>query len=204
MRKFLTTAVGLGLAALLVAGGSPARAAGTEYKDPAGDATGLSATETSPRPSEPELDFTDVSYVSDGTNFTVSSKVQKLADPVASGGAAYRWSWNYDGIKYELVLQLPTPPTDTAFVRGGIFRGNGTTIETNCCKTKYDAKTNTVAVTLSLTSIAKGVKTTSPDSPKFGPGSSIEIVEAISQRSMGALLVSVDWARPAPGTKVTV
>lgn len=204
MRKFTTTlGVGLTALALLLASG-PARAAGAEFVDPAGDATGLSAVESSPRPSEPELDLLGVTYASDGKTFTVSAKVTKLADPVASGGSAFRWAWIYDGITYELVFQVPISPTDAAFVRGGVFRGNGATITINCCKTKYDAKSNTIGLTLDVASIAKGVKSTSADSPKFGPGSKIESLKTTSQRSMGAVLLSADIAIPKAGTTLTI
>lgn len=204
MRRLGISAGALALAIALLAGGAPARAGTLEFTDPEGDATGLSEVESTPRPSEPELDILNASYVSDGKTLTVSSQVLTLADPVASGGAAYRWAWVYDGIVYELVFQLPTPPTDTVFVRGGVFRGDGATISIDCCKPTYDTKTNTIGLAISLSSIAKGVKTTSPDSPAFGPGSTVESIRATSQRSMGALLVSADWATPKEGTTLTV
>ena len=204
VRRKISAVGGLVLAIALLVGSVPARAGEAQWADPAGDATGLSAVESTPRPSEPQLDLLKVSYVGDGKNLTVASQVATLADPVASGGAAYRWYWIYDGITYELILQLPTPPTDTAFIRGPIFKGKGVTLECGGCKARYDVKANTVGITIPISAIARGVKTASPSSPAFAAGAKLESLRSVSQRSMGAALVSVDFAVPKAGTSAGV
>ena len=90
MRRILTTAAVASLALAFLLGGSPARAGELSLEDPAGDATGLGEVESTPRPSDPELDILNVKYASTPTELRIDLKMAKIGHPVGSIGYTYR------------------------------------------------------------------------------------------------------------------
>ena len=199
MRKFLITTGSLVVALALAFGAAPARAGEVGWADPEGDATGLSAVESTPRPSDASLDILKMSWTTNGTELVIVAHLkQAIGDPEGSTGRDFDFNFNHDGVPYSVGAQLPTPPLDTAFVSGPTMTADGETVDCSC-KLRLDSKTNTLTLTVSYDGLDRAI----PGNGKVGPGTQLTDLVAQAARIQGALLLDVDTSAPAEGTILT-
>src|SRR5687768_5465326 len=102
MRKALTATSCLLLAVAVLLAGVPAQAGELMVVDPAGDATGVDIfgnpeAQSTPRPSDAELDILGMAWRSDGTNLKADLKLAKVGHPVGSIGFTYRLNFTHAG-----------------------------------------------------------------------------------------------------------
>lgn len=202
MRKFLTTTGTALLASALLIGASPARAGEFGWTDPEGDATGVSAIASTPRPPDPELDITKVTYLADGKNLNVTWHLTKaVGDPAASIGRDFDFYFTHDDHKYSVGAQLPAFPFDQGvLLTGAVFTNNDgaqpTTI-TCGCKLRIDDKANTITFTAGYEDLNRAF----PGTGKVGPGTKFTALSGRAARIQGALLIPVDTTAPAEGAE---
>ena len=192
MTRALVLSAGLGLL-LSVA---PAQAAEYSFKDAAGDATGFQA-ESTPRPSDPELDILSVTFSSDDKSLTAVVQLEALGTPQGATGATRTAGFTYEGSEYWFRFQAPQPPADNVAASGFLFRKGADTIPCGRCSGKLDPKTKTVRFNAEFKSMTAGMKTMDPDIAPIGPGSKITALTAETYRSIVLLAPYVDGATPA-------
>lgn len=183
-----------GLSLLLA--GTPAQAAEFSFPDPAGDATGLQV-ESTPRPSDPELDILSVSFSSDDKSLTAVIHLEALGTPQGATGATRTAGFTYEGNEYWFRFQAPQPPADNVAASGFLFRKGGDTIPCGRCSGKLDPKTKTVRFNAEFKSMTAGMKSMDPDITPIGPGSKITALTAETYRSIVLLAPYADGATPA-------
>lgn len=90
-----------------MAGGSvaPARASELSWEDPAGDATAVGfeqvpGGETSPRPSDPELDIRTIAFTVRGDSIVATARMEAGGFPKASGGSVWRFYFTHKQDQY--------------------------------------------------------------------------------------------------------
>ena len=197
----LVGAVALALA--LLASAIPARAGDLRVEDPAGDANGFDVTgdrelESTPRPSDAELDILGLTWFSDAKELRLSLKLAEIAHPVGSAGFSYRLNFTHDGRNYHFLYQVFGPP-ESQFV-DFFFRRDNTVI--NCrCSGKVNGKTATLEVTAELASLGKAVK--ADGAAPIRPGTKITGISGSTDRILG-FLVAVDQVHAPDGTAFTV
>ncbi|HUR48074.1 MAG TPA: hypothetical protein VMY88_00895 [Acidimicrobiales bacterium] len=204
MRRTLTTVVSLLAALGLLIGASPARAGEFAWTDPEGDATGLGA-ESTPRPPDPELDISKVTYVADGKALNVTWNLTKAAgDPVGSLGRDFDFYFTHDDHKYAVGAQLPAFPLDgsatggNGLVSGPLMTNNdgAQAVQIPCgCKLRIDDKRNTITFTIGYADLDRAF----PGTGKVGPGTKFTDLSGRAARIQGAVLVNVDLTAPADG-----
>ena len=204
MRRTLTTAACLLTALALLIAGSPARAGELQQPDPAGDATGISDVESTPRPSDPELDILNVSYSTTATELRIDMKMAKIGIPSASAGYTYRVIFVHGANEYEFlyqVLSVPAQGLDAPLftLRAGV---DGENIECRCSG-KVNGKTATLEIRADIASLGRAIKAFDSDAPKFGPGTKIGGLANYADRILG-LLIPADRANPKEGTTFTI
>lgn len=202
MRRTLTTAASMLLAIALLLGSIPARAGELNLPDPAGDATGLGEVESTPRPSDPELDILGIKYSSDGKELRIDLKMAKIGMPTGSAGYTYRVNYTHGATDYQFLYQvLSVPGYDQPYF---VLRAGVDGAEISCrCSGKVNGKTATLEIRADIVSLGKAMKSFDPDAPAFGPGTKIGGLTNYSDRILG-LLVAADWAVPKEGTTFTV
>ena len=109
LRKALLFLVVLGLASQA----APARA-DLSWEDPAGDATAVGfeqvpGGETSPRPSDPELDIRTVGFTLQGDTIVATAKMEAGGMPKASGGSVWRFYFTHKQHQYFFQALAATP-----------------------------------------------------------------------------------------------
>lgn len=203
MRKFLTTAGCVLVAVGLLLLGAPAQAAELTVADPAGDATGLDLlgmpeAESTPRPSDAELDILGMSWVTDAKDLKIALKLASIGHPVGSAGFSYRLNFTHAGVDYHFLYQVLGPPE--AQTISFFFRQGSTVIECRCSG-KIDGKTATLNVTAEIGSLGRAIKANGGE--MVAPGTKFTDISGSTDRILG-FLVGVDYARPAPNTIFTV
>ncbi len=171
MKRALLTSV---LAAMALAAGSvaPARASSLSWEDPAGDATAVGfeevpGGETSPRPSDPELDIRTVAFTLQGDSIVATAKMQAGGFAKASGGSVWRFYFSHKKDQYFFQALAATPEYSQVFTSTPRFyrvtpdnpdpTSNGEELKCDC---KMTVKVNEGAVqfTIKVASVAKPLK----------------------------------------------
>ena len=195
MRKFVISTLAAVSALALLLAGSPVRAGEMNIDDPAGDANGFFPVESTPRPSEEELDILGVKYSSTATEFKIDMKMAKIGIPVASAGFSYRLGFTHSGTSYHFLFERDEVPgaSGSAF----LLRQGATPIPCRCSGT-INGKTATLEVKAEIASLSKALKSFNPDSDPIGPGTEFTGLSNTADRVMGVALIAVDWAKAAP------
>lgn len=200
MRKVLTSATCLLVAVGLLLGGSPARAGELSVADPKGDATAVGDVESTPRPSDPELDILAVRYSSDAKELRIDMKMAKIGQPVGGIGFTYRLNFTHGATDYQFLYQvLAVPGIDQpAF----ILRSGATGDDVACrCSGKVNGKTATLEIRADIASLARGMKAFDSAAPPIGPGTKFTALTNTADRIVGCCLIAADHANPpAPAT----
>lgn len=195
------------LVSLLAVLAPPAQAGALAWEDTKGDATGwtaqeVEALESTPRPSDPELDLLFTSWATSGDTIVIVIRLDKLAQPQASQGATYTANFNYDESPYSFRYQNPADVSVSA--RGLFFRAGTTTIPCARCSAKLDGKTNTVTITAALSSMTAGMKSNNPSTPPIGKGSKFTKLQAKTYRSLAAQAFGADISRAKADAEVVI
>lgn len=167
-RSLFTLLVVLGLAAQ----SAPTRA-NAEWKDAQGDATGIPMVESTPRPSDPELDVVSSSFAVAGDSIVATTRVLKLGVPAASGGSVFHFRFKHKDDVYYFQGLTGSAEYQQLFLNNPRFyrEGKGPTgerEELKCdCKFSTDPKTNTAIFSIKTASVAKPLKAT-PGSIEVG------------------------------------
>ena len=163
-KRILVMAVVL---ASLAAGGlaSPGSAASSvDWEDPAGDANGAPEVESTPRPSDPELDVLYASFAVQGENLVASARLEKLGIAPGSFGSVYRFYFTHKDATYYMMARSATPEYDMLYYSTPAFyRAAATPVdedeELKCdCKVTFDTKSNTVSFALKMNGLKKTLK----------------------------------------------
>ena len=196
MRRIAISAVCILTALGLLLSGGPARAGELAVADPAGDATGLDLlgmpeAQSTPRPSDAELDILGLTWRSDAKDIKIDLKLDKIGHPVGSIGYTYRVNFTHAGHDYHFLHQVLGPPEsqNVSFA----FREGSTVIECRCSG-KIDGKTATLQVTAEIGSLGRALKANGGES--LGPGTKLTGISASTDRIVG-FLMAVDVAAPA-------
>lgn len=164
-RRFLAaTLVSCLVAALLSAPGSAA--ATVEWTDPKGDANGLPRMESSPRPSDPELDILSASFSRKGDSLVASMKLDRVGVVNGSFGSVYRWYFKLKDSEYFFMARTATAEysqlgylSTPRFVRAHPSGVSDLDEQLKCdCKATFDDKTKTVAFAIKWEGIKKTLK----------------------------------------------
>ncbi|HUQ40273.1 MAG TPA: hypothetical protein VM030_08970 [Acidimicrobiales bacterium] len=202
----------------------PAHAgASVSFTDPAGDATGLDplpgsqepVLESTPRPSDPELDLVAVAWTADAKNVTVLAKVGQLGAPPVGIGTVFRFWFSYSNQPFQLIAQLPSGPATSTTTTGLFMRARmPTSAELNCrdCRVSYDAKSSSIKVTASIAGLSAGMRQQSAALKALKPGATLTGLAVLGQRLGLAAdrtvdvgrTVTADVARAAPGASLTL
>lgn len=148
-------------AAALTAPGSAAPA--VEWADPAGDANGLPEVESTPRPSDPELDVLNVTFNRRGDSLVASLRLERLGIAPGSFGSVYRWYFTLKDAEYYFMARSATPEYDQLYYSTPAFYQvdplGVEDVELRCdCKAIFDSKTNTVSFAIKWDGIKKTIK----------------------------------------------
>jgi hypothetical protein len=190
-------------ACALAATALPAQAGELSIADPAGDATGLdligqSAFQSTPRPSDGELDILGLKALSDAKDLKFNLKLAKIGHPTGSAGFSYRVNFTHDGKAYHFLHQVFGPAgADTT---GFVFRQGNTVIECRCSG-KVNGKTATLEITAEIASLGRALKANGTS--QLGPGTKLTNVFATTDRIVG-FLVAVDRVSSPANTTFTV
>lgn len=195
MRRTLTATGSILLALVLVLWGSPARAGELNQPDPAGDATAVGDVESTPRPSDPELDILGVKYSSDGKEFRIDMKMAKIGQPAAAIGFTYRLNFTHGATSYQFLYQvLAVPGIDQPVF---VLRSGATGDSVTCkCSGKVNGKTATLEIRADIASLARGMKAFDPGAPPITPGTKFTDLVNSADRVVGCCLVAADFANP--------
>ena len=199
-----------GIVAVALAGlvattlGAPARAGSLTYADHAGDATQVRDNDL-PRPSDPELDLLEVDWSTTADELIITTSLGAIGEPVASNGWAVAHYLDYEGIRFEILVQDSGTPTDALFGDGVYLRvaGDSRTEYPCVCRTYSEADTARVTVHVELHSLGTAVRFIDPRIPRPRAGSTFTELETVSYRTVGFLL-SADGAAPPPDTTFVV
>lgn len=196
MRKFLVSTGTVLLAVALLMAGSPAQAGEFNLPDPAGDATGVFVVESTPRPSEEEVDILGVKYTTTANELQIDVKMAKVGVPVGSIGFAQRVGFTHSGVRYHFLHQV----TDAAgALTGNFFALRQGSTEIPCkCSGKINGKTATLEIRADIASLSRALKSFNADSAPIGPGTEFTALTNSADRVMGVALVAVDYADAAP------
>ena len=192
-RKAALSLAALGVALVFVSG--PVQAGEFKIADPAGDATGVNAVESTPRPSDAELDILNVAYFSDGKQLKIDLKMAKIGQPVGAAGYTYRVNFTHGGTQYQFLYQVLVEPFNTPLF---ILRSGTTGDEVVCkCSGKVNGKTATLEIRADIASMSRGIKAFDPSAPPIGPGTKFTNLNNSADRVLG-LLISADLANAKP------
>lgn len=203
MRRAVTALCCLLATALAFASSPPARAGELRVKDPAGDATGFDLAgnpeaESTPRPSDAELDILEGTWSSDGKDFKIGLRLAAIGHPIGSAGYSYRLNFTHADVAYHFLYQVLGPPD--AQTVSFFFRQGSTVIDCRCSG-KVDGKTATLNITAEIASLGRAIKA-SGGAP-LGPGTKLTKLSGSTDRILG-FLVAVDRVQPAAGTTFTI
>ena len=167
LRLFLT----LVAAAAMVASASPARA-NSSWEDPAGDANAISieavAVESTPRPSDRELDIRQVGFALEGDSIVATASMEGGGYPTASGGSVWRFYFRHKDDQYFFQALAGTPEYSQVFTSVPRFyrvtpddpdpTSNGEELRCDC-KMTIDLAGGKVRFAIKTASVAKTLRT---------------------------------------------
>ncbi|MCW2779248.1 MAG: hypothetical protein JWN17_2973 [Frankiales bacterium] len=146
--------------------------------DPAGDATGAALVDSTPAPSQDDLDVTRAFFTTsaDGSSLTTHVKVKDLT---ATGGQYFRYSFSYGTAQY-----LTTASRGVSGTTSYALSASGTTGSTTlkAVTGSFDPDTDEVTVTFSLEDFNSTAKPTAP----LAAGAALGGQQVLAQRSAGA------------------
>ena len=162
------------LAAMAMTAGTvlPARASTLAWEDPAGDATAIGfeqvpGGETSPRPSDPELDIRTVGFALQGDSIVATTKMEAGGFPKASGGSVWRFYFSHKQDQYFFQALAATAEYSQVFLSTPRFyrvtpddpdpTSNGEELRCDC-KMAVNVDQGTVQFTIKVSSVAKPLK----------------------------------------------
>lgn len=162
------------LAALALAVGSavPTQASTLSWEDPSGDATAVSfeqveVGETTPRPSDPELDIRTVGFALQGDSIVATAKMEAGGFPAASGGSVWRFYFSHKKDQYFFQALAGTPEYSQVFTSVPRFyrvtpddpdpTSNGEELRCDC-KMGVKVEEGTVQFTIKVAAVAKPLK----------------------------------------------
>ena len=196
MRRTLTTTGSILIALGLLFWGSPARAGELNVPDPEGDATAVGDVESTPRPSDPELDILGVKYSSDAKELRIDMKMAKIGMPVAAIGYTYRLNFTHGATDYQFLYQVLVEPFNQPVF---ILRSGAAGDEVSCkCSGKVNGKTATLEIRADIASLGRGMKAFDSEAPPIGPGTQFTNLTNTADRVVGCCLIAADFANP-PG-----
>ena len=164
MRRALLAAL---LCIALTATGTAARAGqgSAQWNDPEGDATALGSMESSPRPSDDELDILSSQYRFAGDDLVAMTRIKRIGYAPGSGASAFRLHFSFRSQRYyfEAVVGASWEYMSTFMpCQGcsGFYRaGPSGPEEIACaCRTSWDFKSGSwVAFTVRKSSLARAL-----------------------------------------------
>lgn len=166
--------VQLFLAGLIALGawGLPVRASGTAWEDDAGDATALGAehtiaSETSPRPNDPELDIRTVTLDVEGDSIVATAATEEGGLALGSGGSVWRFFFTHEDQRYFFQALAASAEYSQVFTSSpGFYRldpsdpdptSNGEALRCDC-KMSVDLDAGTVRYSIKTDAVAKTLK----------------------------------------------
>ena len=156
----------------LAAQAAPSRAS-AEWEDTEGDATALPGVESTPRPSDPELDVVWSKFSVSGDSIVATTRVVKLGVAIGSGGSVFQFHFKHKDVGYYLQGLTGSAEYQQFFINTPRFyRVNpdptADNEELRCdCKFTTDPKTNAAVFTIKTSSVAKPLKA-SPGAIEMG------------------------------------
>ena len=159
--------------ALLGALETPGRAAPAGWEDPAGDATAVwveqvELGESSPRPSDPELDIRNVSLAVEGDSIVASASMEAGGFAVGSGGSVWRFYFGHKDNRYFFQALAATAEYSQVFTSTPRFyrvtpddpdpTSNGEELRCDC-KMTIDLDGGKVRFAIKTESVAKTLRT---------------------------------------------
>lgn len=193
------------VAGLVFLSPAPSRAGGASYADPAGDATAVD-DQHPPRSSDPELDLLNASWSTTADELVVTTSLTALGSPVASDGWAVAHYFDYEGIRFEVLIQDVGTLTSTAIGPDGVYlriAGDNSTEYPCVCGFSTDANQARVTVRVELHSLGSAVRFIDPSLPRPRAGSRFTGLSTTSYRVAGFLLAA-DKAVAPEGTSLVV
>lgn len=193
------------LAGLVLLSSAPTRAGDASYSDPAGDATAVD-DQHPPRSSDPELDLLNASWSTTADELVITTSLTAMGAPVASDGWAVAHYFDYEGIRFEVLIQDVGTATSTAIGPDGVYlrlAGDNSTEYPCVCGFSADAERARVTVRVELHSLGTAVRFIDPRIPRPTAGSRFTDLHTISYRVAGFLLAA-DRAAAPEGTSLVV
>ena len=180
---------------------APANAGEVSWTDEPGDATGIGveAVETTPRPSDNQLDILKTTWSADGKYLNLAMYLDSVdGDPPGSTGRDYRFYFTHKDTRWAVGAQLPSPPMDTAFIHGPIVYNEDTGEYGECgCKIGFDTKAKAFTMSVSYDTFDRAF----PGNEKVGPGTTFTELSSVAARFQVALIMPADNSdSPAPAT----
>ncbi|HUR48274.1 MAG TPA: hypothetical protein VMY88_01920 [Acidimicrobiales bacterium] len=162
--RFRPIALCVLVAAVSASGAIPSAAApGVEWVDPAGDATALPGMESSPRPSDPELDILKVSFATGDVNLSASMRFERINYAPGSEGSAYRFYFSFKEQRYYFEALMGSTEYVTVFgAEPGFYRegtGDSADEKLQCrCTNDFDFKGGRVTFKVSKVDVARALR----------------------------------------------
>ena len=184
--------------AVLLLSPAPSRAGSVSYADPPGDATAIAGLNTS-RPSDSELDLLDVSWETTADELVVTTSLATLAEPVASDGWAIAHYFDYEDIRFELLIQDVGTVTATAIGSDGVYLrvAGDSRFEYPCvCRFTTKPDESRVTVTAELHSIGSAARAVDLRNSRPSAGSTFDRLQTTSYRVAGVLLAADEAFAP--------
>lgn len=196
MRRFFSLIGTAALALALLLLGSPAQASEFNIADPAGDATGLFVVESTPRPSDEEVDILGVKYSTTATELRIDVKMAKIGIPVGAIGFSQRIGFTHSGTSYHFLHEVDDVP---GVLSGSSFLLRQGNTEIPCkCSGKINGKTATLEIRADIASLSRALKSFNPDSDPIVPGTEFTELVNSADRVEGVALIAVDFADADP------
>ncbi len=192
-------------AALILLSPAPSRAGTLSYADPAGDATAVAGNDV-PRSSDAELDLLKASWSTTSDELVVTASLTAMGAPLASDGWAVAHYFDYEAIRFEVLIQDVGMATSTAIGPDGVYlrvAGDSSTEYPCVCGFNTNPDQATVTVRVELHSIGSAVRAIDPRLPRPAAGSQFTDLHTISYRVAGFLLAA-DEAFAPEGTFLVV
>jgi len=152
------------LAAVALATQAAPGRADAEWQDPEGDATALPGVESTPRPSDAELDILSSNFKVSGDSIVATTRLAKLGVAVGSGGSVFQYRFKHKDVGYYFQGLTGSAEYQQLFLNNPRFyRVNpdpaGDDEELKCdCKFATDPKTNSAIFTIKTAAVAKPLK----------------------------------------------
>lgn len=150
-----------GFLAVIAVAAPGSAAPAVEWVDPPGDANGMPEVESTPRPSDPELDVLNASFTRRGDSLVASLRLERLGTAPGSFGSVYRWYFTLRDSEYYFMARTNAPEypysSTPAFYRVDPLGVEDEELRCDC-KATFDNKANTVAFAIKWEGIKKTLK----------------------------------------------